>query len=217
MGRMSRHEIVLPSGLQIGLASAVDTFTDVDGTTLADHLPDGGGRWIMHPRVLIANGTGVPVIDNNRVHSEAASTGTRIAYHSAIPESPDYDVAADVVMRSDNNLSAGGVLARLSPVELAYYMAFYQTNGNKWTLHVQTPTTFSQTDVAAVLVVDQVYRLRLSCIGAIIKMFVDDVEIAAITDASIWLPGHAGMRLSSSSTSTTGVHLDNWQATPNNP
>lgn len=211
MSRHTRRLAIIPPAYARGLDSALDTFTDTDGTSLLEHKPDGGGFWIRPNGILLTT----PTLDNGRVHNVNDVNGRWYA-HSARPRGADYEVSADVVMRSDNNLSSAGVFARMPLNEIAQqYFARYNSNGNTWQLYKNTPTLGAALlgSFAQELTIDQAYRLTLRCQGSAISVLVDSVEVIAVTDAEISSRGRAGVRLQQAMTSTVGVHLDNFQAT----
>jgi hypothetical protein len=97
-------------------------------------------------------------------------------------------------------------------------MVRYNSNGDVWQLYAQVAAVQTQlgSNVGQVLNVDQAYRCTLRCRGTTISLIVDDVEIISVTDASISAKGRAGFRIQQTMSPTTGVHLDNWTALPNN-
>jgi len=222
MSVLTRHDLVIPSGFPLGLDSAVDTFTDADGTFVDDHFPSGGGCWKQHlislQGTLGASNTAHVVIDNNKVHQENNSN-FRLYYHSAIPIDADYDVSCDIILRSDNNLASAGPVARLALLSSDYYFVRYNSNGNVWQLFSVVANGNPQTTLGSVgqdLTIDQVYRCTLRCLGATISLIVDGIEIISVTDATISAKGRAGFRIQQLETATVGIHLDNWIAVANN-
>lgn len=206
-----RRMMMAASGVEAGGGSSIfasDDFTDTDGTLLQNHTPSGGGSWIKH------GGQDAQISGNRVIHSSGAEGNY---YHSADPTSADYIVAADVVMRSDNDSSEACVLGRQDPnaggTTETYYMARYATNGNAWQLFKRVSGSFTLLgSFAQALTVDQAYRLELSMVGTAIKLLVDSVERVSVTDSGITAAGKAGLRTVGGSTSTTGAHLDNWEA-----
>lgn len=217
MSRHTRRLAITPPAYARGLDSAIDTFTDTDGVLITEHKTDLGGIWISHKDSPSFAGA---VIDSNRCRQLVISgiSTTRILSHSSIPKHADYEVACDIRRRTDDNTSQVGVLARMNPSLLQYYWANYHSLGDTWRLHFQGSPSYFNTDLAPavpqVLVADQVYRLTLSVRGSLIRVLVDGVEIMSVVhEDPIITAGRAGMRLSGAATLTTGVHLDNWQAT----
>lgn len=204
---------VVLSGARGGAAGptvfASDAFTDTNGTTLQSHTPTGGGTWTKHPAA-----TSDASIHNNMVHNDN-SGNAGLYYHSGTPAAADYDVEADVVMKSDNNVSTAGVCGRVHATNQDLYMARYTTNGNNWQLFKAVGGTFTQlgSNFGQTLTVDQAYRVKLEMRGTAIKLYVDGVERASATDSAVTATGKAGLRVQQAATSAVGLQLDNFAAT----
>lgn len=185
---------------------ASDTFTDADATSILTHVPEIG-TWVKY---AASTNTADPTIIGNRIVGENAATVS--IYSCVSPQTPNYIVSCDVVMRSDNNLSQNGPIGRLVTGVVTYYHARYNTLTNAWQLYKfvnSTPTQLG-TDQAAVLTVDQAYRCDLWMTGSLISMVVDGVTLVSVTDTAIPNAGRAGFRIGGAETGTTGVHLDNF-------
>lgn len=199
----------LAGGLGIPLRTrASDAFTDVDGTLITAHTPSSGGTWTKNS---VSTNTAAPTIDGNRVHGENAATQS-IYSHSLVPASPNYDVACDVVMRSDNNLSNGGVIGRMLTNLNTFYAVRYSTGANSWQLSgiLAGAATFTTLSTVQILTVDQPYRALLRMRGTTISMSVDGVLLQSIDNASLTLAGFAGFSVGGAAAAGVGVHLDNY-------
>lgn len=184
--------------------SASDDFTDTNGVALTTH----NANWIKHPA---ATNTASPVINNNRVHNENASTVSVYYRNDWVMPSPDYAVRAAVVKRSVAAGFGAGVIGRCDPTVATYYMWRYQTTTNTWQLYkivAGTPTLLAGPVQA--LTVDQEYIAELSMVGSQITGKVDGVVLTTIVDTAISAKGYTGIRLEGLSTATSGIHLDTW-------
>lgn len=185
-----------------------DSCTDTPATALASHTGETGATWTIHPSFGTSN---VVISDANRARGNFS--GTNVYYASGSPAGGEYDVAADVILKSDDNSATAGIAGRVNTAANTMYFVRYNTNGNVWELFKSvagTATslgTFSQT-----LTVDQVYRVLLQIRDATKKVFVDGVERISSADNAITAAGKAGIRCNNSSGNTTGVHIDNFSA-----
>jgi hypothetical protein len=210
MVRIIPYAIVQPGAggivMRAPLVQASESFTAADTTLItALALP-----WTKN--TAGSNNTAAPSIDSGRAHNENAAT-TSLYYRDDVqPASADYDVEADVVQRSDTNVSSAGVSARIVPGANTHYTALYNNATNGWQLVRLVTGALTQlgSDAAQVLTLDQTYRLRLSVRGTVIALWVDGVPLITQPDAQVTAPGRAGLRTSNVATSTTGIHLDNW-------
>lgn len=180
-------------------------FTAADGTA----LQTADTNWTRHAN----SGAGDVTIDNNRIHN-TNDIAMHMYYHAWVPESADYAVSCDVVLRSDNDLSMAGPAARIDTAANTCYYVRYFTLGNIWQLLkvVAGSTTGLASTVGQTLTIDQPYRCTLWPRGSTLVVLVDGVPIITTTDTAITAAGRAGVRLQDAATSTVGVHLDNWEA-----
>lgn len=185
---------------------ASEDFSVADGTAItAIAFP-----WTKHASGA-ANNIAHPSVDNGTVHGEDATT-TSVYYRADIAALADALVEVDLVMRSDNDLSTSGVVARLSTAAATYYQARYATSGNVLQLFKTVAGVSTQLggNVAQALTVDEPHRLGLSVYGNTVVLLYDRIERIVVTDSAIPAAGRVGIRFNSNATATTGLHLDNW-------
>jgi hypothetical protein len=197
---------------------SADKFTAPTGTELSAHTTDTSWtRWAadLNTAVITAQG---------RVRQNAALTGAASYYSSATPSSPDYSVEADLTVKSLLTLDDVGIEGRVqvgSGLTGTFYVARYHIaplGVAQWELrrNVDGVSALLAT-VPQPLAVGQTYRLRLDMVGSTIRMFVNGVVVAPVSDPSPITPaGRAGVRLGSTAailgqSDTTGLQLDNFQ------
>jgi Concanavalin A-like lectin/glucanases superfamily len=143
-------------------------------------------------------------------------------YTTAAPPSADYNVEADIVVKT-NNLSGdmAGVFGRLDTATNTFYMARWDSSVTRWSLVEVTAGTAATlaTSTSGAITNGVTYKLRLNMIGSALKLYVDGVLTASATDATITAAGRAGIMDGAITTSpaksaSTGLHLDNFRVTP---
>jgi hypothetical protein len=151
-----------------------------------------------------------------RLRKSNASGGVGY-YTSDVPTSPDYLVQADLYVKSV--VSTAGVLGRLDPGGSStgtYYYARYDAGAGQFQLIRNLNGagavlgTYSQT-----LTVGSSYRLGLDMKGTTIRMLVNDVQRASVTDSVLTAAGRAGVGFgepgdTATQSDTQGLHLDNF-------
>lgn len=191
-----------------------DTFTDIDGTSLAEHCPDDGSPWFSIDQA--SGGDDWPVINNGRVHNldDALNRLTMKARWSRTRRS--FKVSCDFVMRSDNEKLGAALVFRTVP----YFYSGFQfrhvlTGTDTWQLFVAAPSLQSVqigANVNQTLTVDQAYRGELEVRGPRIYCRVDGVIIIQGT-SMVPLRCSPGLSCLGNATPTTGMHIDNWMVT----
>ncbi len=189
---------------------AYDLFIDDDGTALEDHVASDGGTWSKHP----GSQAGSAVIDGGCAHN-ADDLRLRAYVHSWSPgASPDYRVACDVVLATDNNASVLGAIARIGDPYVSGYVAAYLSSHHAWVLGRFVGTGKSIEAIGAplpaVLVPGRPYRVAVEAVGTTITGFVDGVPFATGSDAAFPGPGQAGLYVRDRATATTGLCIDDW-------
>jgi hypothetical protein len=187
-----------------------DTFTDTAGTLLTAHTPDGGGTWTKHV------GNDVVITAANRARQSGTVAGTGIHYHSPTSGTADYDVSADVVLRSTVASTGVGVVGPLNVAADDGYMARYDTAIR---LFRRVSGTFTQLATSAFTpTTDVPFRITLRMTGSTIKVLLDGSEVISYSDATpVTGAGRAGIAHFSTVTGlsdSTGPHLDNFQGVP---
>lgn len=181
-----------------------DTFTDTNGVGILSHTGELGATWTVHPSHS-QDGS----IDTNRL----ITTTSSFVYASGVPGSANYSV--DIYFHAKSLASNGGVTAvgRVATGANTFYGALYNTVDTSWTLYKIVAGSFTplayygQTLTAGVD-----YKATLDMNGTTIRLLIDDVQRASVTDSDITAAGRAGVRISYS-TNTTGLHIDRVVAT----
>ncbi|TCO51096.1 concanavalin A-like lectin/glucanase superfamily protein [Kribbella antiqua] len=197
---------------------SADKFTAPTGTELSVHTTDTSWtRWgaDLNTGVITAQG---------RLRQTAALTGAASYYTSATPSSPDYSVEADITVKSLLAIDDVGIEGRIqlgSGLTGTFYLARYHIAAlgvAQWELRRNVDGgSSSLATVPQSLTAGQTYRLRLDMVGSTIRLFVNGVVIATVSDPSPISPaGRAGVRLGSTAailgqSDTTGLQLDNFQ------
>jgi hypothetical protein len=184
-----------------------DTFTEASDLTLASHTPETGGTWTKHPSY-----TDTITVDSTSdfIYGDATDVGTY--YNTASPANANYYVQAGIFVVNNASPSYPGVIGRVNTAANTMYRAFYHQGLGTWYLQklVAGTTTDLGTYVQA-LTNSQTYTLRLEMNGTTIRMLIDGVERANVTDASIAATGKAGVIQQANSgqqvTSVTAANL----------
>lgn len=186
---------------------ASDTFTGTSGTELATY----SASWTKH--TSYANTAAIS--DANRVRSVTATTSTAY-YHSGSPATADYSVSADLFFKETNGgLGHSGTIGRVDTAANTFYMARYSGDASDgWQLYKAVAGVFTQLgSTSAEAITDETsHNIKLEMVGTAIKLYKDGSGTATIsaTDSAISAAGKAGIRITSSDTNTTGIHIDNF-------
>jgi hypothetical protein len=207
---------------------SVDSFNRTAGSKLTGSTADLGGIW----QYQSVDSSSIEKFDSR---GRAYRNGGVIAvnYLPATPATADYSVEADLVVVSDLTDDAAGVIGRLNTDNGNYYMARWENEDKSWNIAKVTGNTrfdvnwLNSETKAPALVPGQTYRIRLEMSGTTtttLKLYVNGVwKFSAVdTSSPFTVPGKAGIidgeldRTTTSTTksSTTGLHLDNFQVTP---
>jgi hypothetical protein len=188
---------------------ASDTFTDTAGTELSLHTPSGGGSWTLHgsyTRTMV-------VSDANRCR-QGGTAGASCYYHSASPASAEYDVSADLYVKTNNPITMG-VAGRIDTATNTMYATRYVSGSTQWELlRISGGSSASLGTYVQTLATETAYRVKLEVRDAAKKVFIDGVERISSADNAITAAGRAGVRQGSNTSGAdgTGYHLDNWEA-----
>ncbi len=211
------------------------------GLLSADSFTSGAAATLLSARAGETSATWAPLGSNNATvetftpdqnfggnsffqgirHSNGAGTGTY--YASATPTSANYRVEADLTVKTLQTGDAVGVVGRLS-TNGTFYGAQYNVPTGAWQLYksvngtitlIGTPSAETLTPTGSTSSNGQ-RHLALDLNGTTIRLLVDGVVKVTATDSSITAAGRGGVRFVATSTSstTTGLHLDNFAMTP---
>lgn len=187
-----------------------DTFTDADGTLLADHVGEIGALWSQNPAANY--GTTGGIINSNEMYFNSFVVGNDVCWQaSGVPVSADQYTEAVVIAKS---LPASGVFkifARQNASNATAYMARYNLSGTRWQLYrVNSSASITQlgSDVVQSLSVGQVLTVKLLCQGTTISLIVDGVTKISVTDSTVTAKGRAALGAQvSAATATTLFHF----------
>jgi hypothetical protein len=180
-----------------------DSFTGADGTALESHVGEVGASWTRHP-----NYPAIARLQSNRVW------GSEWALYlaSGVPPTNEYDVMADLTVRS--NSGAVGLVARASTTGPdSFYLARYNQSRGMWQMVKCTPTEcIPQGSTTMALTVGATYSLRLEVRNAAKRLYVNGILRASSFDNEYTQVGRAGIRSGPGIVSATGgYHLDNFR------
>ncbi|GAB3261596.1 LamG-like jellyroll fold domain-containing protein [Nocardioides dilutus] len=218
----------LLSHWRLGEASASltssDSFTGSTGALLTSRTGEIGASWALQ------SGTNSETIS---AQGQAYRNGAGYAIYraSGAPSSADYSVEADLVVKSSlpTTLSGemAGVIGRLNTATNQFYMARWEEADNSWNIVKFNNGSISWPNYVANqpdLLVDHAYRVRLEMSGGAtttLRLYVNGVLTVTATDSSSPYTGAgvAGIMdgnsaASTTKTSTTGLHFENFQVTP---
>lgn len=206
--------------MSAGQAFVSDTFTGVSGTDLESHTGEIGATWAQQP---FSNHVHLQISDANRARIANAEASFGQVLASGLPDSAEYDVRADVVVKSMGSTDSIGIVARADAAgpSPTYYIAALTQSGNTWDLVKSVAGSFSTlASVAAGVSAGETHSLLLSMRSQQKSVYVDGQLRIGTVDDSITAAGQVGIGLGGSGTASdsTGVHLDNFVATnPANP
>ena len=190
----------------------VETATDTANTPLENHVSDSGHTWTKHPGYSQSVGT-MAISTSQRIICQAL---TGCYYSSWIPSSAEYDVEADLYYAGAGGGSYSmGLCGRLDTSLNSMYHIRYNIGSGYWELYLfDSGTAVALQTVQMALTVGQTYHVKLEIRDALKRVYVDGVPILSSTNNAVTAAGRAGMRCPATMTDTTGIQLDNFQATP---
>jgi len=208
----------LLSQWRLGEASASlissDSFTGTTGTALSSHTGELGASWVQ------ASGLAPAQIDGNRIH-RAGLVGDTVDYVTATPSSANYSVEADLLVKSNLLGDDTGVIGRRNSSNGNFYLARWDQASGHWQLAKFNGLTVGvlASSGATTLTVGETYRVKLEMIGSTLNLYVNGIQTVTATDSSLTTAGNAGIMdgdgaLTGTKTSSTGLHIDNFQVTP---
>jgi hypothetical protein len=156
-----------------------DTFTDTDGVLLENHAPETGGAWLRRL------GFSSVQIDSNAI--EPTGSGWIFYTNSEAPGGNEYEVQLDVTTSG-----VQGLLVRF--VDLSNYYNVYLFDAlNQWVLIKRVGGTSTQIASLIEAAPATPYEMKLECLTATKKLYVDDVEKMSTADDELQDTGLAGL------------------------
>lgn len=196
-----------------------DTFTGTNATALTARTGETGATWTKNTAAIYA--TGVATIQTNRIYLSAGSNAG--FYASGVPASPDYDVSVTVNIVSAATCEAG-VCGRMSTTADTMYLLDYErTSGGVWQMKLYSNVAGSYTQIGSTFatgtpVVGSDHTVMLRMRGSQISGYYDGaLQIGPVTSTTITAPGVVGLRFSTNTSTTTGVHIADVAATDSPP
>jgi hypothetical protein len=178
-------------------------FTAADLTTLESYTPDVGAAFVK----LTALSPATAVIRSNRVAAGGASPAG-IYYSPTSPVGAEYDVEADFVFLSPAGDS--GIGGRFDSTAATGYFV-RDISGGAWDLYKVVAGSFTLLGTYSDPVgYGDVRHVKLQIRDAAKKVFVDGVERISSSDNTITAAGHPGFWMAGDTTSSVGLHFDNY-------
>lgn len=187
-----------------------DTYTEAGTGTmdLNTHTPELGGTWVDHPH---ANYTTPFNLDRDT--DRIFSIGTAAYYNDTVPSSADYYVQADFhhISTIAQNVA---VCARMDTTADTMYLVRLDS-GATW--HMRQIVAGSALTIGSstsqIPSVGNFTRGKFIVEGDQLSFYGNDVLlIGPITNTAVTAAGRAGVRNAGAASTTTGMHLDNFEA-----
>lgn len=197
-----------------------DTFTDTNGVALTSHNAPTGGAWTLQS----GNTTSAaPAIQSNQLYC-AGTTG--VFQNAGVPAGADMYAQADFTkLSAETGASIGLALRMQTGANTLYWARFIEGTGWQiWKTSAGASAQRGSTVTSPTFNVSDVKTVRFEVQGAGLTPGVDDPVLRLIVDGStiinttdnagtrIATAGFAGIRSATAVTTTTGVHMDNYEA-----
>jgi hypothetical protein len=203
------------------LGEAAGSNESFSGQNDNDELANKTGTWA---KVALAPTPADAVYDaSDRIRKGGGNTLGALYRSPVNPASADYTVEADVFVASHLINDVAGVVGRLNSAVSAgtFYAAVYDRSSTTWILYSKVNGTKSVLGQSTAQALNQstIYRLALSMYGSSIRLMVNGVQQVSVVDSTINSAGRPGIVLgfgaaTTTQTSSTGMHLDNFKVTP---
>lgn len=175
-----------------------DSMTDANNTPIKSHTKYT--TWTDY----VANGTEAQ-ISNNRLVGLAT---TNVYVSADEPPTADYYVEAIIDWVSSLSADNVGVAGRMQTGLNTYYFASYSHGATGFRLFKNVAGSSTQLGSTFTDAFSSGSRtVRLNMQGSTIKMLIDGVERASVTDTAITEKGFAGIRSAGTQTGSTGRHI----------
>ena len=190
-----------------------DSFKGAKNSFLQSHAGETNATWAKSK----VRNAGDLLLDDNGVHKDGGSNEA-IYYVTSVPESPDYDVSADVYVVSHVPMAFSAICGRMDPDSKTMYTVWYSLSNTSWELN-----KFDRGDqnrlgqFSQELVPGKIYKIKLQLRNGSQKVFIDGVERISSTDNSLTAAGHPGLYFIAQDVlgeraATAGYHIANFQA-----
>lgn len=188
-----------------------DTFTEGSDVNLSSHVGEIGATWTLHPSY------GGTVTNDSTLDRIYLTSGTGAYYTSGVPPDADYCVKSYFyrVTQQSNNISLilrfstsadTGILLRANDTGAAFQWEVMDRNAGSNGTPVTSISNTPAIGGAPVI-------MELCGTGTTVIVIANGVQDTNLNfTTGITATGRAGVRFSGTSTSTTGIHLDNFSA-----
>lgn len=188
-----------------------DSFTEGSDVGLAAHTGELGAAWTDHPHV---NYTGTLTVDSATDRIYPSVTGTSAYYPSGIPGADCYSQADFYLISAISQNIA--VCLRMHETDDTMYIVRFN-GGTIWEMRrivAGAATTLpSGTSTSEIPSVGNFSRGKFVAQGDQLSFYANgNLIIGPITDTNITAGGRVGVRNSGQASSSTGLHLDNFEA-----
>jgi hypothetical protein len=189
-----------------------DTFTGTSGTLLENHHGEIGATWTRYLGVT-PNAT---LDAANRLYATTNTGNGTIYSASGLPpqNNADYDVDCTWIV-AGAGASVNAILARfdISQPSLTAYTLAYDRTSNFWVLSRYTAGTGTLLgSFAETLATNDVRTVIWQLRGSTLNVYINSVLRITATDTQITGAFRVGVWLNGVDTTTTGVHLDDFNA-----
>lgn len=205
----------LGSNLSSGLISSIfssrdtlpviDNFTDTNNTSIISHTGDKNAVWTPQTTTVTQ-----ALIINNRLSGRASSNVYRTTY---VMPTPNYSVYAKFDFIGDSASVGCGIIGRATvDGQNTFYALRYDKTAGNWLLFKSINGTTTNLGTYVETFNSGSRDVVLYMNGSNIQGIIDGVVRINVTDTGITGAGHAGIRATTVTTDTTGIHIDKFEA-----
>jgi lysophospholipase L1-like esterase len=182
-----------------------DSFSGAANAAITSRVGEIGGAWVVQTGA--APGSPSAIDAAGRLWS---ATAAGIYQAKGLPTSANYYVEASLVWLSTVASDRVQVAGRMDPAANTFYWGGWDGSVNSWRLFKTVAGVSTQlgANVGATFTSGS-KMIRLTMAGDQISLSVDGaVVIGPITDAAITTAGFAGVRMATTQSNSTGIHID---------
>ncbi|SDS38076.1 O-Glycosyl hydrolase [Paenibacillaceae bacterium GAS479] len=181
-------------------ASPVDPTPGLQ-TLMTDNFEDGDAQgWTA------GSGSWSVVADGTNVYKQSANTANEAVTTRGDTAWTNYDILADVNLKSTSNTAATGILGRYKDNNNYYYLRLNSGESKLQLLKKVNGTFTLLANLPQTVSLNTTYKLRLSMNGSTIKGYLNGEEKISVTDTSL-TAGKAGIRTYSQVATIDGVRV----------
>jgi hypothetical protein len=189
---------------------AYDTFTNTDFTALAEHTSDSDHDWIQ--RDWAGSSQILSVFGNRAFGWYSSNTGLYTI--DAAPSGDEYDVQATMHRLDDGGSTLTGVVGWVDLTNERCYQVTYDEVAEVWQLVLANVGAEGYTVLdthAATFTENSSHDVVLMLRDGSQEVTLDGTTILTATDTVISPSPHAGIRIGSPVSDTTGIHMDEFE------